>query len=91
MAPLPQPFLRRQFKLTIQFRARLFSVYEIAEAASHAPLATVQATARLPKVRDGRQFAIDGPCGVPPRVERVTGLLRRVFVLESRVNVADQI
>lgn len=64
---------------------------EIAEAGAHAPLARVEPAARLAKVRHGAQLAVDGARGVPARVEGVAGLLRGVFVLESRVDVADEI
>ena len=64
---------------------------EVAEAASHTALAAVEPTARLAEVRHGRELAVDGARGVPARVEGVAGLLRRVFVLEARVDVADQV
>ncbi len=66
-------------------------MYEIAKPSAHAPLTAIQPTASFPEVRNGRQLAVDGPRRVPPRVQRVAGLLRRVFVFEARVDVADEI
>lgn len=62
---------------------------EIAEAAAHAPLAAVEPAAGFAEVGHGRQFAVDGAGGVPATVESVAGGLRRVFVFEACVNVAD--
>lgn len=87
--PLPQPFLRPQFQLPIQFRTRLLPMYEIAKTPSYAPLTAVEPTTRFSEIRHGGEFAVDGPCGVPARVECVAGFLGRVFVFESRVDVAD--
>ena len=64
---------------------------EIAEPAPHASFPAIQPTARLPEVRHGAELAVDGARGVPARVERVAGFLRRVFVFEARVDVADEI
>ena len=66
-------------------------MYEIAEPTSHAAFAAIKPTACFAKVRHGRQLAVDGPRSVPARVERVTGLLRRVFVLEAGIDVADEV
>ena len=66
-------------------------MYEVAEPASDAPVPAVQPAARFPEVRHGRQFAVDGPRGVPAGVERIAGRLGRVFVFEARVDVADEI
>ena len=87
--PLPQPLLGPQLQLPLQLRARLLPVYEIAEPAPDAAFAAVEPTARFPEVGDGRELAVDGPRGVPAAVECVAGLLRRVFVFEARVDVAD--
>ncbi len=89
--PLPQPFLRPQLQLPIQLRTRLLPVYEVAKPAPHAPFPAIEPTARFSEIGDGGKFAVDGPGGVPATVEGVAGLLRRVFVLEARVDVADQI
>lgn len=64
---------------------------EIAEAATYAALARVKATAGFAEVGHRAQFAVDGSRGIPPTVELVTGLLRRIFVLESRVDVTDKV
>jgi len=64
-------------------------MYEIAEPPSNTSLATVQPTTGLAEIRNRGQFTVDGASGVPAGVESVAGLLRRVFVLETRVNVAD--
>lgn len=66
-------------------------MYEVAETAAYTALATVQTAARLAEVGDGRELAVDGACGIPARVEVVTGFLRAVFVLESCVNVANEV
>lgn len=89
--PRPQPLLRPQLQLPIQLGTRFLPMYEIAEPAPHAPFPAVEPTARLSEIGDGRKFAVDGPRGVPATVERVAGLLRRIFVLEARVDVADEI
>lgn len=64
---------------------------EIAESTAHASIATIESTTGLSKVRHGRQFAVYRPCGIPARVERITSCLCILFVLESHVDVADQI
>lgn len=64
---------------------------EVAEAAADAALAAVEAAAGLAEVGDGAQLAVDGPSGVPARVELVAGALGRVLVLEARVDVAHQV
>ena len=64
---------------------------EVAEPAPHAPFPAVEPAARFPEIGHGGQLAVDGPRGVPAAVERVAGLLRRIFVLEARVHVADEI
>lgn len=64
---------------------------EVAEAATHAALAAVEATTRLAEVGDGAELAVDGPGGVPPAVEVVAGLLCRLLVLEAGVDVADEV
>lgn len=89
--PRPQPLLRPELQLPIQLRTRFLAMYEITKPAPDAPLAAIQPTARFPEIGDGRQLAVDGPRGVPARVQRVAGLLRRVFVLEARVDIPNQI
>jgi hypothetical protein len=64
-------------------------VDEVAEAAADAALARVQTATGLAEIGHGRELAVDGARGVPARVQRVTGLLGRVFVLEPGVDVAD--
>ena len=64
---------------------------EIAEAASNASFPTVQPTTGFAEIGDGRELAVDGASCIPARVQRVAGFLRAVFVLEARVDVADQI
>lgn len=86
-----QPLLHAELELAVQLRRRLLAVDEVAEAAAHAALARVEAAARLAEIRHGRQLAVDGARGVPARVERVARLLRRVLVLEARVDVADEV
>lgn len=56
-----------------------------------ATLTGIQSTTRLSKVGDWRQFAVYGARCVPTAVEGVAGGLSRIFVLESRINIADQV
>lgn len=64
---------------------------KITKPAPHTPLPAIQPAARLPEVRHGAQFTVDGPRGVPAAVERVARRLRAVLVLEPRVHVPDQV
>lgn len=64
---------------------------EVAEAATDAALAAVEAAAGLAEVGDGAQLAVDGAGGVPAAVEVVAGLLGRLLVLEAGVDVADEV
>jgi hypothetical protein len=66
-------------------------MYKVAESASDAAVPAVKATTCFPEVGNGRQLAVDGATSVPARVECITGFLSRVFVLETRVDVADEI
>lgn len=66
-------------------------MYEIAEPASHATFATVKATARFPEIRHGAQLAVDWARGIPAAIQVVASLLRRLLVLEARVDVADEV
>lgn len=93
LIPTPhlQPLLRRELQVALKLRARNLTMYEVAEAAAHAALAAVQATARLAEIGDGRQFAINGAGGVPARVEVVASLLCAVFVFEPCVDVANKV
>lgn len=88
-----QPLLSAQRQVPVQLLARALAMDEVAEAAPAAPLAAVQAetTARFSEVGDGRQLAVYGARRVPARVELIAGLLGGVFVLETGVDVADQI
>lgn len=62
---------------------------EIAEPAPHAAFAAVEPAAGFAEVGHGREFAVDRAGGVPATVECVAGGLRRVFVFEAGVDVAD--
>lgn len=64
---------------------------EIAEPAPHTALAAIKTTTGFPEIRHGTQLAVDGPRGVPAAIEVVTGLLRRLLVLEARIDVANQV
>lgn len=64
---------------------------EIAEPAPHTPLARVQPTTSLPKVRHRAQLAIYRPRSIPSAVQLIASFLRRILILESRVNVSDQV
>jgi len=86
-----QPFLGTQLQLPVQVIAWVFPVDEIAESSSHASFATIQSTAGFPEIGDWAEFTVDGAGGVPAGVEGVAGFLSTVFVLETRVDVADEI
>ena len=62
---------------------------EIAESASHASFPAIEPAACFAEICDGRQLAVDGARGVPAGVKGVAGFLRRVFVFEACVDVAD--
>lgn len=64
---------------------------EVAESSSDTPFSRVQSTTGFAEIGDGREFAVDGTGGVPAGVEVVAGGLRVFFVLESGVNVSDQV
>ena len=66
-------------------------MYEVAEPASYASLSAVEPTTRFAKIRHRRQFAVDRSCSVPARVQRIARLLRRIFVLETCIDVADEV
>jgi len=89
--PFFQPFLGGQFQLSIQFCTRFFPVYEIAEPSSDTAFSAVQSATRFSEIRDRGKLAVNRSSGVPPRVESVAGLLCRVFVFESRIDVTDQV
>jgi len=65
-------------------------MYKIAEASTDAAFATIEPTARFSEIGNGGKFAVDGATGVPARVERVAGFLCIIFVLEARIDVADE-
>lgn len=88
-APQPQPLLCAQLQLSVQFGTWILPVDEIAETASDTSFSTIEPAACFAEIGNGREFAVDRSCGIPARVERIAGLLRRVFVLEARVHVAD--
>jgi hypothetical protein len=64
---------------------------KIAEATSDTSFPTVQPTTGFTEVGNGRELAVDGACRVPAGVQRVAGFLRRVFVLEACIDVANEI
>lgn len=66
-------------------------MYEVAESTAHTALAAIEAAACFAEIGDGRQFAVDGATGVPARVESVASFLRVFFVLETDIDVADEI
>jgi hypothetical protein len=90
-ATLLKPLAGAHVEIAIELRAGLLAMDEVAEAAADAALARVEAAARLAEVGDGRQLAVDGAARVPAAVERVTGLLAVLLVLEAHVDVADEI
>ena len=89
--PLSQPLLRPQLQLPIQLRTRFLPMYKIAEPPSDTAFAAIQPATRFSEIGHGAELAVDGPGGVPARVERIAGLLRGVFVFEAGVDVADEI
>lgn len=64
---------------------------EVAEPASHTPLAAIQSTTRFSEICHRRKFAVYGSRGVPAGVECVARCLGVFFVFESRVDVTDQV
>ena len=66
-------------------------MYEIAKAPPYTPFPAIEATAGFAEIGDWGKFAVDGPGGVPARVELVAGFLRGVFIFEAGVDVADEI
>ena len=64
---------------------------EVAEAATDAALAGIEATTGLAEIGNGGQLAVYGAAGIPARVETVASLLRVLFVLKAHVDVADEI
>ena len=66
-------------------------MYEIAEPTPLATLTTVQPTTRLSKIRHRRQFTVHRLRSVPPRIQRLARRIRRIFVLEPRVDVSDEV
>lgn len=86
-----KPLLSGEKELALEVGRGVLAVDEVAEAAADAALAAVEAAAGLAEVGDGAQLAVDGPSGVPARVELVAGALGRVLVLEARVDVAHQV
>lgn len=64
---------------------------KIAEAAAHASISRVEATASLAEIRHRAELAVHRPTGVPAPVQRVARRLRRVLVLEPRVHVPHEV
>jgi len=90
-ASLLEPLARAHVQLAIQLWRRFLAMDEVAEAAAHAALATIEAATGFAEIGDGGQFAVDGATGVPATVERVAGFLAVFLVLEAHVDVADEI
>lgn len=88
---LLEPLLGAQRQVPVQLIAWVLAVDEIAEPAPHTALTTVKTTTGFPEVRHGTQLAVDGARSVPAAIEVVAGLLRRLLVLEARVDVANQV
>lgn len=66
-------------------------MYKVAETATDAALARVEAAARLAEVGYGGKLAVDGAACVPAAVEGVARFLRIFLVLEADVDVADEV
>lgn len=64
---------------------------EIAETPSYTALPTIKSATSFPKIRHRTQFAINRPRRIPPRIQRITSLLRRILILEARVYIANQV
>ena len=64
---------------------------EIAKATAHTALAAVKSTTCFAKIGNGREFAVDRATGVPTTVKGIAGFLGVLFVLETYVDVANQI
>lgn len=65
-------------------------MHEVAHVASRTLVGVMLTTTRLCEVVDGTQLAPNGPPGVPPCVEQITGLLGVLLVPESEVCVSRQ-
>lgn len=89
--PRPQKLLLRQLQLSLQHLIRLLPVNKVTEPGTHTPLPAIQPTARLPKVRDGAQLAINRTRRIPAGIEVIARLLRVLLVLESGIDIANQV
>jgi len=63
---------------------------EIAESTSHTSLSTIQSATGFAEIGDRAELAVDGARGVPAGVECVAGFLGAVFVLETRIDITDE-
>ena len=64
---------------------------KIAEATSDTSFTTIQPTTGFAEIGDRRELTVDGARCVPAGVKRIAGFLRRVFVLEACIDVANEI
>lgn len=65
-------------------------MHEVAHVASRTLVGVMLAATRLGEVVDGTQLAPNGPPGVPPCVEQITGLLGVLLGSEPKVCVSCQ-
>lgn len=86
-----EPLLSRELELAVELFAGVLAVDEVAEPPADAAFARVEAAAGLAEVGHRAELAVDGARGVPPAVELVAGFLGGFFVLEARVDVADEV
>lgn len=64
---------------------------EIAKATAHTALAAVESTTRFAEIGNGREFAVDRATSVPTTIEGIASFLGVLFVLETYIDVANQI
>ena len=65
-------------------------MYKVAESTSYTAFPTVEPTTCFSKICDRTELAIDRSCSVPPRIQGVTCLLRIFLVLESCIDIANE-
>ena len=66
-------------------------MYKIAEPPPHTSFTAIKSTACFAEVGYGTEFTVNRSGGIPAAVEFIAGSLRRVFVFEAGVDIANQI
>lgn len=65
-------------------------MYKVTETSADTSLSTIESATSLSEICNRAEFAVDGSCSIPAAVQVIAGLLRRVLVLEARIDVADK-